>query len=97
MTEYEKERVGEWLIGCLKEGGEMPEVRVYRRVSYTESVDVPADVAIQGKGAIDDYIYKSGNGYHRRGICWENMDDYDIDSMYTVYSDDGEELFTTDE
>ena len=97
MTEYEKERVGEWLIGCLKEGGEMPEVRVYRRVSYTESVDVPADVAIQGKEAIDEYVHSSGNGRYQRGLYWTSEDGYDIDSMYTVYSDDGEELFTTDE
>lgn len=97
MTGYEKERIGTWLIDRLKGDGEMPEVRVCRMVTYTEYVDIPADIAVQGKEAIDDYIYESCNGYARRGKYWTSMEDWDTDDIYTVYDDCGDVLFTTDE
>lgn len=97
MTEFEKERIGEWLIDRLKYDEAMPEVRVCRKVSYTEYVDVPADIAIQGKEAIDKYIDETCYGYNKRGIYWTSMEDWDSDDIYTLYDDYGDVLFTTDE
>lgn len=76
ITDTDKAHYGEWLIDELKDCGEMPEVRVFRTVCYSEFVDVPADIAIQGQDAIDDYVYKDGRGYR----SWETCGDYDVDN-----------------
>lgn len=87
MNEDDKQYVANWLVEQLVKNGEMPQIRVHRKVYYTESVAVPADIAIQGTVAIDEYIRESNDNY-KRGAYWESIDDYDVDSTYSLFDDD---------
>lgn len=97
MDEQDKQHVANWLVKSLMEDGEMPEIQVQRKVYYTEAVYVPADIAIQGVTAIDDYIRESNSTYYRRGISWETIDDYTDSDMYSLFdSNTGDFLADTE-
>lgn len=86
MDEQDKQYVANWLVKSLLEDGEMPQIQVQRKVYYTEAVYVPANIAIQGVAAIDDYIRESNNGYRKRGISWESIyDDYTDSDVYSLF------------
>lgn len=86
MNADDKQYVANWLVERLVEDGEMPQIQVQRKVYYTEVVDVPADIAIQGTVAIDEYIRKSNNSY-KRGVYWESINDYDVSGTYSLFDD----------
>lgn len=86
MNGEDKQYVANWLVKRLVEDGEMPQIQVQRKVYYTEAVDVPANIAIQGVAAIDEYIRESNSNYYRRGISWESIyDDYTESGTYSLF------------
>ena len=86
MNEDDKQYVANWLVNSLVKDGEMPQIRVQRKIFYTEAVSIPADIAIQGKKVIDEYIYKHSGPYYRT-LNWENLGDYDEDIVYSLFDD----------
>ena len=88
MNGEDKQHVANWLVKRLVEDGEMPQIQVQRKVYYEESVSIPADIAIQGVAAIDEYIRESNSAYYRRGVYWEGIGDYDVNSTYSLFDDD---------
>ena len=87
MNEDDKQYVADWLVEQLVKNGEMPQVQVQRKVYYTEAVSIPADIAIQGTVAIDEYIRKTNADYYKRGIYWEIINDYDASGTYSLFDD----------
>ena len=96
MNEDDKQYVANWLVKRLVEDGEMPQIEVQRKVFYTEVVAIPADIAIQGKKAIDEYICRS-SGYYYRTLDWSALGDYEEDNVYSLFDDStGEFLVDTE-
>lgn len=81
MNEEDKQYVANWLVKRLVEDGEMPQIEVQRKVFYTEVVAIPADIAIQGKKAIDEYIFRN------RTLYWSALGDYEEDNVYSLFDD----------
>lgn len=96
MNEEDKQYVANWLVDRLKEDGEMPQIQVRRIVTYSEAVTVPADIAIQGKDAIDEYIFGS-RGLAYRTLDWRSLGDYEADDMYSLFDDSTGDFLTDTE
>lgn len=86
MNEEDKQYVKKWMVSRLMEDGEMPKIQVCRKVTYTEAVTIPADIAIQGRDAIDEYIY-SGINTRRGWVNWDPFGDYEADDVYSLFDD----------